>query len=149
MEWLPRLLARSDDADGFAFSDEEVVCFVAVLLLEFGFRTEELAPKLQAILAWFALEAGVTPEMGPDETRAAIGEHLEKHPLNPQLVNEFHRGLREMLSVPEDEAIAQSFARFMDQGPRRFDALLNRAPPSGAVRGGPLARFQMGEKLGK
>lgn len=148
LRWLPGLVARKNPDGTYRYTEIEVLDFVAVFLIELGVHPGRLPPDFLELLGAFARRVNVPLDAGPEDTKSAILVYLEANPLNSELTFELKRGLREGLSIPRDEEIGAAFHRFAGSGPRPLSSLMNKAPPTGAIRGGPLALYMAHKAAG-
>lgn len=140
LAWLEPILVRRREDGSFYYSNQELARFIPVFLLSLGVDPRTLPPQLAAVVAQFAEDAGVEPGMSREQASAAMQAHLQKQPLDPELVFELRRGLREEKSGESIEERGKDVARALGTLVAHHRGLLE-PPPQGTVRGGPLARL--------
>jgi hypothetical protein len=138
LAWLEPILTRKREDGGFYYTNEEVAAFVPVFLISLGVDPRKLPPNVALVVARFAEDAGVRPDMTREEAKATLQAHLHKHPLNPELLFEVRRGMREERAT---ESIEDRGRRFADAFGR--SARLPTAAPQSGIRGGVLARIAL------
>ncbi|MCC7381142.1 MAG: hypothetical protein IT384_04895 [Deltaproteobacteria bacterium] len=153
LAWLLPILERKREDGSLYYSNEDVAAFLPVMLLTLGLPEEALPPRIAQVVVDFAAAAGVTPGMSKADAQARMQAYVAKNPLNPELVFEFRRGLREEVGGSSHEDLGRRITRALGTGqpPGAITAMLERRapPPAGAVRGGPLARFAADSLLKK
>lgn len=147
LAWLEPILTRRRKDGSFYYSNEDVARFIPVFLLTMGVDPRTLPPNIAQVVANFAGEAGVKPGMSRDDARETIQAHLQKHPLHPELLFEVRRGMREERSTESIEARGRQVAVAIGAIAGRTRGMF-APPPEGAVRAGPMARFDLGNVLG-
>jgi len=142
--WLLGIFDRRAEDSSWYYSNDDLLDFVPVMLMSFGFEPSTLPSKLQKLMADFADRAGVTPEMSPPQTERAVRAHLMRNPLNQELVFEFNRGVKEERVTRGNEDVAEAFAKYLADSDRTITDLFSskeERPPKGTVASGPMAMF--------
>lgn len=146
LRWMAPIFTRRR-ADGEPYySDADVRAFLPALLVSLGFDPRQAPPQLTAMVGAFAQAAGVTAEDPREVVAAKLQAHLAAQPLNPELVFEVSRGLREEQATYSPEELAREVAVAL--GLARPAVLAPAGPPpEGAVRAGPMARFALADEV--
>lgn len=145
LRWMAPIFTRRRADGELYYSDADVRAFLPALLVSLGFDPQRAPPQLTAMVGAFAQAAGVTPEDPREVVAAKLQAHLAAQPLNPELVFEVSRGLREERATYSPEELAREVAAAL--GLARPAVLAAPAPPpEGAVRAGPMARFALADE---
>jgi hypothetical protein len=139
LRWLLPIFSRRK-ADGTPYyTNAEVYAFLPVFALTLGVDRATAPPWLLERLTALLVAAGVEPTDPPEALGPKLQSYLAANPLNPELMAEVRRGLREELSGYSPEELVDGALRLLgaERGLKAQDA----PPPPGAVRAGPLARF--------
>jgi hypothetical protein len=110
-------------------------------LVSTGFDPGAVAPGIVAIVGTFAIDAGVGLDTTKEEVEEKFNAFLAKHPLNPELVFEVRRGIRESNASPDH--VAGAFAKYFARPARSLPPAKRGTSPEGSIAAGPLARFHL------
>lgn len=142
VRWMAPIFTRRRADGSFYFSDETVRAFMPALLISLGFDPAQAPPAIAAMVGAFAREAGVSEGEPREVVAAKLQAFLAAHPLDPELLFEVTRGLREEVATYSPEELARDVAHAL--GLVRPALVPKDGPvPEGAVRAGPLARFAL------
>jgi hypothetical protein len=139
LRWLLPIFSRRRPDGAPYYSDAEVYAFIPVFALTLGIDRASAPPWLLERITALLAAAGVEPTDPPEALGPKLQGYLAANPLNPELMAEVRRGLREELSGYSPEELVDGALRLLgaERGLKAQDA----PPPPGAVRAGPLARF--------
>jgi hypothetical protein len=132
--WFLDVLERRLPDGRLRFPTAVLFDFITAMLLSFGADLSTLPRPLVTLVGSFADRAGVRPGMSKAETEAAFRAYLADHPLDPELVFELERGLREELAGRDRAEAGSRFVRFLAERVVRSDP--QAAPAQGQARGG-------------
>lgn len=142
LRWMAPIFSRRRADGSFYFSDQAVRAFLPALLISLGFDPRTAPPAVAAMVGAFAREAGVVETDARDVVSAKLQAHLAANPLDPELLFEVNRGLREEVATYSPEELARDVADAL--GLVRPALVPKDAPvPDGAVKAGPMARFTL------
>ncbi len=87
---LKAIFERRDDDGERVYGDEEVRPFIPLLYFAAGAAAPPKGGAMAGTLQTFAAEAGLLPELSPEDRRERLAGWLEENPLNPALAGEVH-----------------------------------------------------------
>ncbi len=142
LRWMAPIFTRRRADGTFYYSDEAVRAFLPALLISLGFDPATAPPPVATMVGAFARAAGVV-ETDPREVVAAkLKAHLAANPLDPELLFEVNRGLREEVATYSPEELARDVADALGLV-RPALVPKDAPPPEGAIKAGPMARFTL------
>lgn len=142
LRWMLPIFGRKRADGSFYYSDQAVKAFLPALAISLGFDPKQAPPALATMVGEFARKAGVTETDEKPAAEAKLRAFLAASPLEPELVFEVNRGMREEVAGYSPEELARDIADAL--GMVRPALISRDAPaPEGAVKAGPMARFAL------